>query len=198
MRPSSQPSTFALPDAVFDAAMADYLATQETRVRTMYNRHRAVFAEHLVAALLGGKVSVDPGAAWDIDWTPAGGRDAIRIQVKCSGEFLPRYPDNPAAAAWDVKPPKKGYNAIHPETPFPPGHNCDVFVLARHTGREITSGWRFVVASRRALADLKRINERSLPAAGLSFVAPADLARAVREVANCALQTKGRRPRTNR
>lgn len=159
-------------EPVFAAAMADDLTTQEKRVRAMYNRHRAVFAEHLVASLIGGKVSADPGAAWDIDWTSTPGRQPIRIQVKCSGEFLPRYPDNPAAAAWDVTPPQKGYNSIDPAVPLPPGHNCDVFVLARHTGRDITSGWRFVVASRQALADRRRVNERSLLAAKLPFRRP--------------------------
>lgn len=186
-----------LPDAVFAAAMADYLATQETRVRAMYNRHRAVFAEHLVAALLGGKVSADPGAAWDINWTPAPEREPIRIQVKCSGEFLPRHPGNATVAAWDVKPPGKGYDETFPEKPLPAGHHCHVFVLARHTGREITSGWRFIVASPQVLGGRNRVNERFLLSQGLTFVSPADLARAVREVADCDRPTKDRRSRTN-
>ena len=70
----------SLPASVFASAMADYLATQEARVRAMYNRHRAVFAEHPVATLLGGNVLGDPGAAWDVNWTPDPGRRAIRIR----------------------------------------------------------------------------------------------------------------------
>lgn len=174
-----------LPDAAFDAAMADYLATQRMRVHAMYKRHRAIFAEHLVAALLGGKVSIDPGAAWDIDWIPVAGRRPIRIQVKCSGEFLPRYPASPAAATWDVTPPTKGFDESQPDTALPPGHHCDVFVLARHTGRDITNGWRFVVAPAKALEGRRRVNERFLRAAGLRFVAPRRLAEAVRDVAEC-------------
>src|SRR5690606_32527196 len=86
---------------LFADALQSYLATQERRVRAMYNRTRAVFAEFIVAtALPGATVIEDPAAAWDIDW-PVDGRTA-RLEVKCSGEHLPRFPNRRCAASWEI------------------------------------------------------------------------------------------------
>jgi hypothetical protein len=41
-----------LPDGAFDSALEAFVALQVERVRRMYNRPRAVFAEQVVAALL--------------------------------------------------------------------------------------------------------------------------------------------------
>jgi uncharacterized protein involved in type VI secretion and phage assembly len=61
------------PPGVLDEALATYGRTQRTRVEALYNLHRAVFAESLVATLLSGaELSPDPAHDFDIKWRTAG------------------------------------------------------------------------------------------------------------------------------
>jgi hypothetical protein len=128
---------------LFADALQSYLAMQERRVRAMYNRTRAVFAEFIVAAALpDATVIEDPAAAWDIDW-PVDGRTA-RLEVKCSGEHLPRFPDRRSAASWEIPARRKGYDP-HRKVKLSLDHHCDAIVLARHEGPDVATGWSFRV-----------------------------------------------------
>ena len=139
-----------LPRGIFKEALRTSHELQESRIRKMYNRHRALFAESIVAALLpGAAVTENPSAPWDVTWLRPRHRIPVRIQVKCSGEYLPRYPDGAAKAQWGVKPPNSGFDADTWQK-LPAGHHCDVFVLARHEGRDIEGGWSFYVLSQEA------------------------------------------------
>ena len=173
-----------LPTGVYSKAMQQFKVLQAERVAAMYNRHRALFAEFLVAQLLpGAEVIKDPGAAWDVLWTD--GRRKIRVQVKCSGEYLPHNPTKPAVEKWDVSAPKSGWD---PDTDrkIGPGHHCDVFVLARHTGTDITSGWEFAALPTRALKGRKMLSKNGLSKLGYDLANPSQLAPAVRRAATDA------------
>lgn len=103
-----------LPAGTYATALDIHFGMQRTRIERLYNRTRAVFAESIVAALLPGAVLIeDPAAAWDVSWQPSRRARPIRIQVKCSGERLPRRPGRRTRAIWDFDPPKRGYD---PET----------------------------------------------------------------------------------
>lgn len=127
----------------YDQAMAGYLDMQRRRVELMYVRHRAVFAEHLVAHHLpGAQVVTDPGHGWDITW-PINGVD-VRIQVKCTGEHRPRYPDTPnRKVEWDIEPSKTMWDPDLRRNVRIEGHPCDVFVVGWHTGTQPQLGWLF-------------------------------------------------------
>ncbi len=58
-----------LPGDTFDRAMAAHLDGVERRVRRLYVRPRALFAEAVVAALIDGTVVEFPAAAWDVEMT---------------------------------------------------------------------------------------------------------------------------------
>ena len=134
---ASQP----LPSGVFDRAVDRRLEVERQRIDRCYNRTRAVFAEALVAELLrGADVVVNPTAAWDVTWKPRG-RPSTKIQVKCSGGWLPARPDrvHESPARWDFRAPTRGSGPAFEV--LGPGHQCDVFVFARHTGSDITAGW---------------------------------------------------------
>ena len=159
-----------LPTDVFDAAMQNYLDVHAARVRAMYNRTRAVFAEFIVAALLpGAEVAVDPAHPWDVTWR-TDGRE-IRIQVKCSGEYLPRLPDRPSKPTWSLAPPMSTAS-----------HDCDLFVLARHTGSDIERGWEFWVLTPAAITRDNAVRPSHLEAMGAQRCPPDGLASAVRAV----------------
>jgi hypothetical protein len=150
--------------------MENYLRTHENRVRSLYNRDRAVFAEFLVADLLSGSsVRPDPGAPWDLEW-PIDGR-TVRVQVKCSGEYLPRFPDRPAKPSWNVKPPRAGWDAVA-RLPKDAGHHCDVFVLARHIGRDVEAGWSFTVLTPADVAGRASISAATLSKLSRQMVQP--------------------------
>lgn len=137
--------TCRLPSGVFDAALTDFGDMQRRRVLAMYNRHRAMFAESLVAALLpGAKVVENPTAAWDIDWNIDG--SPIRLQVKCSGQYLPMRETADAIANWKLKAPKYGWDP-ESKAKLDAGHHCEAFVLARHEGSDIREGWSFAVVT---------------------------------------------------
>ena len=77
------------PDAVEDTLDAR-ASVQRTGGEALCNPHRAVFAESFVATLpSGAELSPDPAHDYDARWRSD--RSEIRIEVKCSGEYLPRY-----------------------------------------------------------------------------------------------------------
>lgn len=153
---------------LFDSALANYRKTQERRVRVMYNRTRAVFAEFIVgAALPGATVVEDPAAAWDIDWT-CGGR-AVRLEVKCSGEHLPRYLNRRNPASWDIPTKRKGWDPEEREW-LPIGHHCHAIVLARQEGPDIANGWTFRVVLPGELQEGKEVRGPALDARGIAVV----------------------------
>lgn len=130
-----------LPSGVFEHAVERRLEVESQRIDRRYNRARAVFAEALVAELLpGADVVVTPTAAWDVTWKPRG-LPSTRIQVKCSGSWIPRFPDRvqESPAKWEFRAPSYGFGPAF--EPFGPGHQCDMFVFARHTGSDIAAGW---------------------------------------------------------
>ena len=138
---ASQP----LPSGVFEHAVDRRLEVERQRIHGCYNRTRAVFAEALVAELLpGADVVVNPTGAWDVTWKPRG-LPSTKIQVKCSGGWLPSRPNrvHESPARWDFRAPTRGSGPAFEV--FGPGHQCDVFVFARHMGNDITAGWSFYV-----------------------------------------------------
>ena len=61
-----------LPEGTFDRAMRAHLEMTEERVRRLYVRPRALFAEAVVAALVDGTVVEFPASAWDVEDDPSG------------------------------------------------------------------------------------------------------------------------------
>lgn len=175
-------SADSLPDGLFDRAMEQHLVLHEQRVRAMYNRHRAVFAESVVAACLSGaEVTEDPAAAWDVTWA-VGDRD-LRIQVKCSGEYLPRMGgDHRSPPRWSFEVPKSGFDHTTSRR-LPSGLHCDVFVFARHIGREIDCGWSFWAVAPAALTRYRNITPKYLREVGAIECAASDLAEGVASAA---------------
>lgn len=159
-----------LPAGVHATAMKQHLLLHRRRIEKMYNRHRALFAESIVAALLpGAEVVPNPAAAWDVEWTV--GRRRRYIQVKCSGAYLPAHPDAPPSPPrWDLKMPTKGYAPDFSQI-FGPGHHCDVVVLARHEGSKIDRGWTFAVLRPDEL-DGRFVSARWLSRKGIPLVDP--------------------------
>lgn len=133
-----------LPAGVFEHAVERRLDVERRRIHRCYNRNRALFAEALVEVLLPeAQVEENPVAAWDITWEPRG-LPSTRIQVKCSGGWIPRFPKRrEIPATWEFPAAK------HPLSPaferLDSGYHCDMFVFARHTGNDITAGWSFYV-----------------------------------------------------
>ena len=173
-----------LPEGVFERALAESLRLHEERIRQMFNRNRALFAEFIVATLLpGAEIAANPGSPWDVTWKPPGAKRALRLQVKCSGAYLPRMGTEYAAkAAWEVKT-RGGWDQDRGEK-LDPGHHCDLYVLARHEGVDVERGWSFWVVPPVALSDSKgKITPKKLEAIGASRTSPSDLADAVSEAA---------------
>jgi len=151
-------------------AFERYSIVQEQRVRTLYNRHRALFAEFVVEQLLTGSEDVeDPTSSWDLLWPV--GQEMYRVQVKCSGSYLPRTRKHGTAAKWDLTPPKQGWDSIS-RSDLEAGHHCDLIVLARHEGDDIEQGWTFATLSLDELGGAKSHNSKSL---GKPLVAPDQL-----------------------
>lgn len=147
----------------YDQAMAGYLDMQRRRVELMYVQYRAVFAEHLVAQhLSGAEVITDPGHGWDITW-PINGVD-VRVQVKCTGEHRPRYPDAPnPTVEWDIEPSKAMWDPEARRKVPIDGHPCDVFVVCRHTGTQPEFGWTFAAVATQDLPSGKWLRRSSFP-----------------------------------
>ncbi len=63
----------------------------------------------------------------------AGWQRPVRIQIKCSGERIARWPDKIIAASWEVDGPKKGRDEKFGR-PRSRLHAATCFVFARHEG----------------------------------------------------------------
>jgi hypothetical protein len=166
--------------AIYEEAMHRHLATTRARVKGLYNLHRAVFAEQLVAVLLGAEVVEDPANAWDLEWR-AGRRAIQRVQVKASGERLPRRPEAlPTPGRWVIDNPKTGWDHHRVPKPGPAekrpdtGRFPDLYVLCRHAGWSIASGWSFRVATTAQLVP-GAYGERDLDRLGIRDVQPGEL-----------------------
>lgn len=173
----------ALPEGLIALAFDDYGRVQRLRVERLYNRPRAVFAEFIVAQLLpGAAVSEDPASAWDVTWPVADRR--IRIEVKCSGEFLPRKgAKHRSRARWEFPVPKSGFDPDLERVIQTGTHNFDVLLLARHVGSSIDAGWMFfVLTAQQASALNGRATIEQLR--GQAPVEPEALAAAVHELIN--------------
>jgi hypothetical protein len=57
----------AVPQGVFERAMREHVEMIEVRVRGLYVRSRALFAEAVVATLVDGTMVEFPNAAWDVE-----------------------------------------------------------------------------------------------------------------------------------
>jgi hypothetical protein len=124
--------------------MAAHLDGVERRVRGLYVRPRALFAEAVVAVLIDGTVVEFPNAAWDVEMTLSPERRPVRIQVKCSGERAPQSPERIRPPDWGrLEPPKSAKDPRFGV--LQAGFNSDVFVFARHEGQDIAAGWHFYV-----------------------------------------------------
>jgi hypothetical protein len=140
----------ALPEGTFDRAMHAHLEVTEQRIRRLYVRPRALFAEAIVAALVDGTLVEFPAAAWDVEMPLPRRRRPVRIQVKCSGERAPQSPDKLRPADWGrLRAPKSAKDSEF--RVLAAGFNCDVFVFARHEGIDITRGWHFHVLPQRTV-----------------------------------------------
>jgi hypothetical protein len=136
--------------AVFDMALGRFVELQRERVVKMFNRDRARFAEVLVAVLLGegAAVAVSPNAAWDVTYTPSPDTRPLRLEVKCSGAYLPSKvianPSYRASPAWELPVNKVGTQDADFKS-LEKGRHRDVLVLARHEADVLELGWYFRV-----------------------------------------------------
>jgi hypothetical protein len=156
-----------LPQGMFDRAMREHVEMIEVRVRGLYVRSRALFAEAVVAALVDGTIVEFPAAAWDVEMPLTDRSQPVRIQVKCSGERAPQSPEKIRPPYWGKL--KAPLSAKDPQFGvLPAGFNCDVFVFARHEGIDIQRGWHFYVlpdktvqtaAERNTVFDQKRLEQ---------------------------------------
>jgi hypothetical protein len=138
-----------LPQGTFDRAMREYLEMMEVRVRGLYGRSRAMFAEAVVAALVDGTIVEFPNAAWDVEMPLPHRSQPVRIQVKCSGERVPVSPEKIRPPRWELRAPSSAKDPRFGV--LPAGFNCDVFVFARHEGLDIERGWHFYVLPAKAV-----------------------------------------------
>ena len=166
-----------LPGDIFDRAMAAHLDLVERRIRGLYGRPRALFAEAVVATLIDGTVVEFPAAAWDVEMTLPG-RQPVRIQVKCSGERAPRSPERIRPPDWGrLTPPRSAKDPRFGV--LRAGFNCDVFVFARHEGQDIAAGWHFYVLPESAVTSAVEISPiidlRRLTSLGAVRSDPGDL-----------------------
>ena len=181
-----------LPSGVFEHAVDRRLEVERQRIHGCFVRARAVFAEALVEALLPGAVMVvNPTAAWDVTWEPRG-LPSTRIQVKCSGGWVPRFPNRESPARWEFRAPSYGLSPAFER--FGPGHQCEMFVFARHTGDDITAGWSFyvlptpdVVKSGKSAATADQLAEM-----GAKYCEPRRLAATIREFLTWPLSSEMR------
>ncbi len=167
-------------DEQFEAALERFGELQKRRVLKMYNRHRAMFAECYVAQLLpGAEVVENPTAAWDIVWP---NDDApVRVQVKCSGQFLPMHGMSDKEPNWKLKEPKYGWEPDTNEKLLG-GHHCDAFVLARHSGEDIRHGWEFAVLRPAEVSGWTTVTMTRLKRLGRPLVSTEYLEREMRRV----------------
>lgn len=173
-----------LPPGVFDAAMDVHRQITEARIWGLYARVRAVFVESIIAELVDGEMILNPNCAWDVNMPLPGWQRPVRIQIKCSGERLARWPDKIIPASWEVDGPKRGRDEKFED--LGRGYHCDVFVFARHEGKDIDSGWHFYVLSKESVEGaepaIKTIKPLGLEGLGAKRCDPADLKACIIEV----------------
>lgn len=146
------PAEPKLPERAYADAMKSHVELTKRRVRRLYVRPRALFAEAVVAALAGGEVVEFPAAAWDVE-VPMRGRN-VRVQVKCSGERTPLATAKLPPTWGKLKEPWFAKGSDY--QPLGPGFHCDVFVFVRHEGTNIGGGWSFYVLPMRVVRDAVR------------------------------------------
>jgi hypothetical protein len=78
------PAEPKLPDSAYTDAMKTHVEMTKRRARGLYVRSRALFAEAVVAALVGGDVVEFSAAAWDVEVLLRGHGRSVRVQVKCA------------------------------------------------------------------------------------------------------------------
>ena len=169
-----------LPPGTVKDALATYGRIQRTRVEALYNLHRAVFAESLVATLLpNAQLSPDPAHEFDITWHTTGFN--IRIEVKCSGEYLPRYGiDHRSPAEWNFPIQKRVWDYNSRKHALNTDYRFDVLILARHVGEALEAGWTFYVLNAVQAGEFGgRATKRTVQK--LKSVSPVYLATAVRD-----------------
>lgn len=134
-----------LPSGVLDQALDTYGLIQRRRVKALYNLHRAVFAESLIGTLLpGADLSADPAHEFDLLWHHDGKK--IKIEVKCSGEYLPRYGiEHRSPPSWEFPIQKRVWDSNFQTHVTNTAYQFDVLVLARHVGISLGAGWTFYV-----------------------------------------------------
>lgn len=167
-----------LPPGVLDDALNVYGQIQRRRVEALFNLHRAVFAESLVATLLSGAVlSADPAHEYDLTWQRNG--DDIKTEVKCSGEYLPRYGiEYRSPLSWTFPIQKRLWDGSSRKHVPSASYHFDVLVLARHLGNALGAGWTFhVLNALEALEMGGSATGRSLT--GFPAVTPSELATSV-------------------
>jgi hypothetical protein len=166
----------------FEMAMSQFLDMHRRRVVAMFNRDRARFAEMLVAVLLGegAEVADNPNHAWDVTFNRSRTAKPMRLQVKCSGAYLPSRvafnPDYRAPAVWELPCDSVGIDANFIK--LPKGRHWDYLILARHEGDEIGMGWYFWVLPSRlvpGLARAKMFTEAKIDALGATSCTPDQL-----------------------
>jgi hypothetical protein len=172
----------------FEMAMDQFLDIQRQRVHAMFNRDRARFAEVLVAVLLGegAEVAANPNHAWDVTFTPSPKANRVRLQVKCSGAYLPSKVawnrGYRAPAVWELPADKVGIDCDFNK--LAKGRHWDLLILARHEGDEISVGWYFwLLPSKRlpSLAKPRRFAEAKVDALGATRSTPDQLRAALLE-----------------
>ncbi len=166
-----------LPNDTFSRALDEFRRLEEERLRRLHNRTRAVFAEFVVATLLGATVESDPGAAWDVTWIDDANR--VRIQVKCAGDTILRTGQRKSVPSWRIQLPQRAWDDESKSSYAPSAHQCDVFVLALHRGTEIEAGWSFFVLPSAGIEDGTMTLKR-LIAEGVQELAALELADNIR------------------
>jgi hypothetical protein len=143
-----------------------------------------VFVESIIAELVDGEMILNPNCAWDVNMPLPGWQRPVRIQIKCSGERIARWPDKMIPASWEVDGPKKGRDEKFED--LGRGYHCDVFVFARHEGKDIDRGWHFYVVSKGSVEGaepaIKTIKPLGLEGLGAKRCDPKDLKAGIIEV----------------
>jgi hypothetical protein len=151
-----------------------------------HNNLRGVFAEWLVAQLLGIDLpeTRDPWAAHDLEW-----RDRLTIEVKCCASFQSWHTEGQAPSRLEWNVPKTRTWTVQDGYAENPSHNADLYVLCMQIEENAArwdpldlDQWRFYVLTREQLAALgaARISRRRLGQAAREVTAGDLLAEVMR------------------
>ncbi len=148
----------ALPGiALSEASDAErrWLEDRLALLRAGNNTSRGSFAEVLVAEALPGSSLTGPWSVHDVLWM------GYTIQVKCSAGFQYWHaPDSrPSPATWDCAPRVRDAQdeATGGWVKVGPRRWSQIWIFARHEGRDVALGWSFHVVPRWWL-DKRRLN----------------------------------------